>query len=1060
MRRLTRLGATWLLPFIACGGVDAGEIGWHASGTGGAVAAGGADAVAAGLSMLEQGGNAADAAVATILALSITDYGAFAIGAEAPFMIYDAKKREVKVLCGLGSAPLDPEAVKWHCQNGIPAKGGMKAAPVPGAVSLCFEALKLYGTLSFERVVAPSLALLDAHEKEWHESLAATFRKLIEAERNAPGVREEKLQAARDRFYKGDIADELVAFYVQEGGFLRKADLAAHVTRVEDPVTAPYRGYTVCKCDAWTQGPYLCQTLRLLEGFDLKKMGHLSADYIHVLAEALKLGLADRDAYYGDPLFAEVPMKALLSDEYTRLRRSLIDMSKASDEIRPGDPVNMKAVKGRGAADPGLGGTTTCVVADRWGNLVAATPSGNPPYAVCPKLGVAHGNRLRCLNITPGHPNRIEPGKRPRITLTPTIVLKDGKPILAISVAGGDLQDQTTLNCLLNYLEFGMTPEDAVRAPRFSTGHHEDSFNPHPDRTEALVEPGGLTLNAGIGEEVRQDLARRGHRIKTTAGPIASPVMLAIDPNTGMMRAAGDPDAGRHAAALEGGPSDLSYDVLVYGGTSGGVIAAVQVARLGKSVLLIEPGRHLGGLSSGGLGATDIGNKAAIGGVAREFYGRIYDHYHEDGTTGTMWTFEPGVAEKVFNDMVHEAKVPVVFGERLDLEKGVETEGQRIKAVRMESGRRFRARVFIDATYEGDLMAGARVSCTVGREGNAQYNETLNGVQTGSAEHHQFANPVDPYVVPGDPSSGLLPGIHPGGPGEEGAGDRRVQAYCFRMCLTDDPDNRVPFPKPAGYDPMRYELLLRTIQAKANRRFFFTTTTMPNRKTDSNNMGPFSTDNIGMNYDYPEGDYETRRRIVEEHETYQKGMLWFLANDPRIPEEVRESVSRWGLAKDEFVDNGNWPRQIYVREARRMVSDYVMTQHNCQDKSAAPDPVGLAAYGMDSHHVQRYVDENGRARNEGDVEVGGFAPYPISFRSIVPKCSERRNLLVPVCVSATHIAFGSIRMEPVFMVLGHSAATAAVQAIEEGAEVQKIDYGTLRKRLLAEGQVLEWTAPQ
>jgi len=549
--RKTQFLSTILLGVLTISGLlEAAEIGWRASGKGGAVAAGGAGAVAAGISILEQGGNAADAAAATLLALSITDYGSFTIGAEIPLIIYDASRQEVKVLCGLGGAPLDPKTIDWYYKNGIPANGSLKAAPVPGALSLCTTTVKLYGTMSFEQVVAPSLELLDAGGKDWYPSLATTFRRLIETERQTPGTRQVKLQAARDRFYKGDIADELVAYYVKNGGFLSKADLAAHVTRVEDPVSVQYRGYTVCKCDTWTQGPYLCQTLRLLEGLDLKRMGHLSADYIHVLAEALKLGLADRDEYYGDPLFADVPMKALLSDEYTAIRRPLIDMTKASDEIRPGDPITMKAVKGPGTYRPGQSGTTTCVVADRWGNMVAATPSGNRPYALCEELGVAHGNRLRSLNTTTGHPNRIEPGKRPRITLTPTIVLKDGKAVIAISVAGGDLQDQTTLNCLLNYVEFGMMPEDAVTAPRFSTSHHQDSFDPNSIREETLGTLASLSIYETVDENVRRELAKRGHKIETTAGPIAHPVMIYRNPQSGLIRAAGDPKAKRHAAAF------------------------------------------------------------------------------------------------------------------------------------------------------------------------------------------------------------------------------------------------------------------------------------------------------------------------------------------------------------------------------------------------------------------------------------------------------------------------------------------------------------------------------
>lgn len=542
---------TWLVTIIAGGNIIAEEITWHASGKGGAVAAGGNEAVAAGLSILKQGGNAADSAAATLLALGVTDFGYFAIGSEIPLIIYDARKKEVKVLCGLGGAPLDPKAMEWYYQNRIPAKGGMKAAPVPGALSLCATVVKLYGTMSFEQVVSPTLSLLDAGEKDWHPKLAKTFRKLIETERNTIGTREEKLQAARDRFYKGDIADALEAFYIREGGFLRKKDLATHATRIEDPVKIHYRGYTVYKCGPWTQGPYLCQTLRLLEGFDLKKMGHLSADYIHVLTEALKLGFADRDEYYGDPLFVDVPMEALLSDRYTRLRRPLIDMSRASTEVRPGDPVNMKAVKTPGHYQSGIGGTTTCVVADRWGNMVAATPSGNPPYSICPETGVAHGNRLRSLNTTPGHPNRIEPGKRPRITLTPTLALKDGKPVIAISVAGGDLQDQTTLICLLNLIEFGIMPKDSVRAQRFNTGHHEGSFDPNPDRRKTLGRLGDLAVEDRISKEVIAKLKKRGHKIRTFSGAKSHPIMLYIDPETGMMYAAGDPRVGRHAAALE-----------------------------------------------------------------------------------------------------------------------------------------------------------------------------------------------------------------------------------------------------------------------------------------------------------------------------------------------------------------------------------------------------------------------------------------------------------------------------------------------------------------------------
>lgn len=519
------------------------------------------------------------------------------------------------------------------------------------------------------------------------------------------------------------------------------------------------------------------------------------------------------------------------------------------------------------------------------------------------------------------------------------------------------------------------------------------------------------------------------------------------------------------------------YDVVVYGGTSGGVAAAVQVARMQKSAVLIEPGKHLGGLSSGGLGATDIGNKAAIGGVSREFYQRIFRHYQapsvwkeetrEEYTTrrrgrsideDTMWGFEPHAAELVFESMIREAGVPVIRGERLELNGGVKKDGARIAAIVMDSGKTFRGKMFIDATYEGDLMAKAGVSYTVGRESNSQYGETLNGVQTRRGIYHQFVKPVDPYVKPGDPSSGVLPGLHAGSPGEEGQGDRRVQAYCFRMCTTDAPENRVDWPKPEGYSSLRYELLLRNFEA-GDHRVPWAPTAMPNRKTDTNNNFAISTDNLGMNYDYPDGDYRTRERILKEHEDYQKGLMWTLANNSRVPAEVQQQFKTWGLAKDEFTDNGNWPHQLYVREARRMVSDYVMTEHHCMARQVAEDSVGLGAYGMDSHHTQRYIDAEGNARNEGDVQVGVAGPYPISYRSIVPKAGECTNLLVPVCLSATHIAYGSIRMEPVFMILGQSAATAASQAIDAGKPVQELDYGKLRERLLADKQVLEWTGP-
>ena len=550
MKDVLRTSLVAFLTMILCLHAGAEKPGWHASGTGGAVAAENPKAVAAGIEMLEKGGNAVDAAVATMLVASIMDYGMFCIGAEVPFMIYDAKKKEVKTLSGLGGAPLNKDSIKWYYEHAIPEHGGIKAVPVPGAVGLFFDSLSVYGTMDFATVVAPALRVLDGGGKDWYDELAATFRKLVEAERARKGSRVQNLQKARARFYTGDIAEELVAYYKKTGGFLTKADLAAHRTLVEEPVMVEYRGYEVYKCGTWTQGPYLCQTLQMLEGFDLRKMGHLSADYIHVLVEALKLGLADRDYYYGDPRFVSVPMKQLLSQPYGDLRRGLIDMEKASLEVRPGNPVAMRALADEpGKYRPGPGGTTTCVVADKWGNFVSATPSGNRPYNICPTLGVAHGNRLRSLNTTPGHPNRIEAGKRPRITLTPTLVLKDGSPLMAISVAGGDLQDQTTLNCLLNVIEFGMSPKEAVSCARFSTRHHENSFVPSLKREISGL--GQVTLQDTIPEKVRSNLADRGHRVGIAGGAIAYPVMLLQDRATGLLHVGGDPRAGRHAAVIQ-----------------------------------------------------------------------------------------------------------------------------------------------------------------------------------------------------------------------------------------------------------------------------------------------------------------------------------------------------------------------------------------------------------------------------------------------------------------------------------------------------------------------------
>lgn len=521
---------------------------------------------------------------------------------------------------------------------------------------------------------------------------------------------------------------------------------------------------------------------------------------------------------------------------------------------------------------------------------------------------------------------------------------------------------------------------------------------------------------------------------------------------------------------------EREYDIVVYGGTSGGVVAAVQAARMGKTVVLIEPGKYLGGLTSGGLGATDIGNKAAIGGVSREFYQRIRKHYEDDANwkhekradfkgrghepkEDAGWTFEPHVATKIYNDLIREHKIPVFMSQRLDLKKGVQKDGTRIVAITMESGDIFKGKMFIDATYEGDLMAKAGVSYHVGREANKTYGETLNGVQVKNATHHQFVKKVDPYLKPGDPSSGLVPLVQADAPGVDGEGDHKVQAYNFRLCATDRTENRRPWQKPANYDEKHYELLLRNFEA-GDLRLPWNPVLMPNRKTDSNNNFAFSTDNIGKNYAYPDGDYATREKIWKEHVDYQKGLMWTLANHPRVPEKVRQHYQTWGLAKDEFTDNDNWPHQLYVREARRMISDYVMIEQNCRGSRLAEDSVGLAAYTMDSHNIQRYVTKDGHVLNEGDVQVGGFSPYPISYRSIVPKAGQCTNLFVPICLSASHISYGSIRMEPVFMVLGQSSATAAAMAIDANVPVQKVDYPKLRERLLKDKQVLDWTGPK
>jgi hypothetical protein len=528
---------------------------------------------------------------------------------------------------------------------------------------------------------------------------------------------------------------------------------------------------------------------------------------------------------------------------------------------------------------------------------------------------------------------------------------------------------------------------------------------------------------------------------------------------------------------------NIETDICVYGGTSAGVVAAVQAKKMGKSVVIVCPDKHLGGLSSGGLGFSDTGNKAVIGGLSREFYRRIWEYYQEpetwkwqkredygnkgqgttaiDGAQRTMWIFEPHIAERVFEDFIRENKISVYRDEWLDRKNDVKKSGARIISITTLSGKTFAAKMFIDATYEGDLMAAAGVDYHVGREAQTVYGEKWNGVQTGVLHHtHHFGNMnINPYGAPGRPASGILPNISTKAPGQYGSGDKKIQAYCFRLCLTDVAENRAPFPKPDGYDPKQYELLLRIFNA-GWRETFHKFDPIPNHKTDCNNHGPMSFDFIGGNYDYPEASYERRREIIKEHETYQKGWLYFVENDPRVPKDVQEKMRRWGLAKDEFTDNGNWPHQLYIREARRMIGEFVMTENELLKRKPTPDSIGMGSYGIDSHNVQRYITPEDFVQNEGDIGVHLPAPYEIAYGSTVPKLGQCENLLVPVCVSSSHIAFGSIRMEPVFMILGQSVAAAAAFAIDEKIPVQKVAYEKLRKQLLADGQVLEYRPVQ
>lgn len=523
---------------------------WHATGDSAAVAVGGREAADAAIDVLQRGGNAADASVAALLVLSVTDSRNFCFGGEVPIIVYDARRDVVEVVCGQGAAPqlATVEYFEEHKNGKIPGSGDPTTAAVPGAFDACLKVLDRYGTMSFSELVRPALAIADRHQDGWQEDLARQLCLLVDAEHAAPGDRRQGLKRVADCFYRGEIARQLDAWSKANGGLLRYEDLASHVTPVEQPVAVDYRGHTVYKCGPWTQGPYLLQTLRLLETYDLAALGHNETDYVHLLVESMKLALADRDTYYGDPLRVEVPLHQLLSAHYADLRRPLIDVQQASLEQRPGNPVAGKPLLGttprdyRTTREP-VEDTTTCLVADVAGNVVAATPSGWGGV-VAGDTGIILGSRLRSLNTWPGHPNCIEPGKRPRITLTPTLVFKEGKPVAAISVAGGDKQDQVTLQLLLNRIEFSMNPAEAVTAPRFVTDHLVGSFNQPPPRL------GSLVIYESAGNGLIEALRKRGHDVRTAKPPLGHPVMITIDPTTGRKWAAGDPKAGRHARAF------------------------------------------------------------------------------------------------------------------------------------------------------------------------------------------------------------------------------------------------------------------------------------------------------------------------------------------------------------------------------------------------------------------------------------------------------------------------------------------------------------------------------
>ena len=506
------------------------------------------------------------------------------------------------------------------------------------------------------------------------------------------------------------------------------------------------------------------------------------------------------------------------------------------------------------------------------------------------------------------------------------------------------------------------------------------------------------------------------------------------------------------------------YDLVVYGDSSGAVTAAITARREGRSVILVNPTAFPGGMSASGLGASDfLGKRNTFGGIASEFYDAVAAAYGEK----FVRSFEPHVGLRIFEKMLADAGVTVAYRERLDRTpgKGVTIAGRRITAITTLSGKTYRGRMFIDATYVGDLIAAAGVSYTVGRESESQYGETLAGVRRGDTQprvHYtqrdkdHFTKIVDPYLTPGRPESGLLPRVQHIPGLTNGQGDRKIQAYNYRVCLTNDPALRLPIAKPEGYRAIDHELLLHNFDAGDERLPALIEPLAGGRsKVDWNNMHAVGSDLPGANWDYPEASYERRREIESEHETYIRGFLWTLSHSPRVPGAIRQRIAAYGLSKDEFTDNGGWPWMIYIREARRMLGDYVMTQHDCEGKRSAPDPVGLGSFGMDSHNVQIFVTEQGHAQGEGTIWRVPPRPYGISYRSIIPRRGECENLLSPICLSATHVAHGSIRMEPVFMTLGQSAAIAAGASLDQNTSVQDLPYSELRQRLLAAKQILQ-----